>query len=154
LVATAEAALHAPRLPPAEVQRVRAVLAALGARDPDEAARLSEALAQRLRDWDILFDLRAPFEGLAEVFGPGRVAASHEALAARKGQGLVVPTRVACEGNVQIEAEFAPGGWEAAPSVGLVLNDNQGHSKAVRAVAWAPDGQTLASASEDGTVKL
>ncbi|HKB35169.1 MAG TPA: protein kinase, partial [Gemmataceae bacterium] len=84
-------ALAAPRLSSADIDRVRTMLSTLEARDPALAERLQHSLAQRLRDWDVLFDLQRTFDGLADIIDPARVQPADGALRSRKGNANRVP---------------------------------------------------------------
>ena len=42
----------------------------------------------------------------------------------------------------------------ASPLLGTTLSTYGGHAGSVNAVAWSPDGQRIASASDDNTVQL
>jgi tetratricopeptide (TPR) repeat protein/tRNA A-37 threonylcarbamoyl transferase component Bud32 len=119
------AGLHLPTLPDEVRQRVASQLRALRERDPDRAGALQGEFAQRLRDWEPLFDLSAPFRNLGEVFDPGRVHVAGTTLLAvpidpAPDGPPVVATLAPSAGNMQLEAVFDPS-WASAPVVGLIL---------------------------------
>ncbi len=155
-----EGKLARARLTPEDVTRIDGLIALLAGRDAGLGRRARELRAQRVRDWETVFDLHAPYAELPQVFvaGRARVAGGRLVLAGgpaegRVGVGLPGLTRVPCRGNVQLKAEFDPG-WESAAEVGLLLNVSQGHHGTVQAAAFSPDGQVVATASADGLVAV
>jgi serine/threonine protein kinase len=126
------ARLREPRsLTPEVLAGFRDDLDWLEARAPELVPELREGLAKRLRVWDPLFDLAAPFDRSSAVLDPILVrvdqADSIGPTLVRHGPPEpIVLTRVACRGsNVQLTAVFADGSWQSAPSVGLLLNASQ-----------------------------
>jgi tRNA A-37 threonylcarbamoyl transferase component Bud32 len=117
--------LERPRLEPEDVERFERNAQALAARDPEAAAELRTRLRQRLHDWDVVFELRAPFAEAGKVFAAADVEVKGDRLTIRRGpQGgadTFALTRVPCSGNVELEAEFDES-WESAATVGLALN--------------------------------
>jgi tRNA A-37 threonylcarbamoyl transferase component Bud32 len=114
-----------PRLEPENVERFERNVQALATRDPGAAAELRQGLRQRRRDWETLFELRAPFAEAEQVFAADDIDVKEGRLTIRSGprdaaDGWAL-TRVPCAGNVQLEAEL-DGSWESAGAVGLALN--------------------------------
>jgi tetratricopeptide (TPR) repeat protein/predicted Ser/Thr protein kinase len=103
----------------ADLARARLQLALLERVDPREAARVAAELRQRESIWPGVFTLEPPFIAAATVFGPGRVQAAGDLL--RSAESGAVRTRTACEGNVQLKAEF-DGAWKESSQLGLMLN--------------------------------
>jgi tetratricopeptide (TPR) repeat protein/predicted Ser/Thr protein kinase len=126
-LAPAQAAAWRARLPQAladsiraaDLARARQQLALLERLDSKEAARLRAELRQRESIWPGVFTLEAPFVAAAGVFGPGRVQAVGDLL--RCSESGSVRTRTACEGNVQLKAEF-DSAWKESARLGLMLN--------------------------------
>jgi hypothetical protein len=117
--------LERPRLEPEDVERFERNVQALAARDPEAAAELRTRLRHRMRDWDAVFELRAPFAEAGRVFAADLVRVQGDRLTVAPGppgapEALVL-SRVPCSGNVLLEAEFDES-WESAASVGLALN--------------------------------
>ena len=136
----------------------------LGSRAPELVPGLRKALDERLRRWQPLFELKAPFDGLQAVFGSGASAVVSGEVLRRSGkaaEGLL--TRVRCRGNVQLEAECSAS-WEGAHRVGLALNARaggkgrpaRGYTFEVRAMAppRAPGEQRAAAEEREGPISF
>jgi serine/threonine protein kinase len=146
-----ESILGLARLEPEDVARFEDGLKALASRQPDTEPELRDWLKKRLAGWEKAF-YQGPRSSPDEVFEPGAVAVTPAGLVPRLPASPLL-TRVPCNGNAQLEADF-DGTWEQAPELGLVLLGTTGHSEPCQALAFAPDGRTLASAGGDGTVRI
>jgi tetratricopeptide (TPR) repeat protein len=147
-----EAILRLERLEPDDVARFEDGLKALASRQPDTVPEWRDRLKKRLAGWESVFYLGSRSPSPDEVFEAGAVAVTPAGLTPRLTATPLL-TRLPCNGNAQLEADF-DGSWERAPELGLVLLGTTGHTDPCRALAFAPDGRTLASASGDGTVRL
>jgi serine/threonine protein kinase len=94
-----------------DIDRIRSVLRRVSEYAPQAVAPLEAALGERLTRLDPVFTLAAPFEGLAGVFEPGQVEVSERGLvAADRSPGereRLIPSKVACQGDVEIEGMFS-----------------------------------------------
>ncbi|MBM4034856.1 MAG: serine/threonine protein kinase [Planctomycetes bacterium] len=124
------ASLRRPTVQEGDVKRAEADIRFLEARAPEQVAALRRALEERLRAWQPVFDLRAPFAEVGQVFEPGRVKVEGDAMVLqRTAPPDAVPRTdsfVACEGNVQAEVTFARG-WEKSALLGARLNGERGN---------------------------
>jgi serine/threonine protein kinase len=124
-------AVRQVRLGPEDIQQIQADIAWLAERNAARADDLRSSFEQRLGQWQEVFDLQAPFEGLTKVFSPEVVRAKEECLvlvsppsAGGGAKAHVVPTLVDSRGAVQLEAYF-DAGWQKAAEIGLALNHQQ-----------------------------
>jgi len=120
--ASIQKAIQKERVPEDESARIEAGIAALAVRDGTRAAELSEKLADRLRDWQLVFELGPPFANVAEVFDPEVVHIDGDLLRAKAG---TIATRVACVGDARVEAEFHCDDIPKSPFGVLVGTDSQ-----------------------------
>jgi WD40 repeat protein/tetratricopeptide (TPR) repeat protein len=152
------ASIQKPTLLPDEIARFEANLKLLAGRAPALVPPLREAIDRRLRVWEKVIDLTAPFDEFATVLDPARVKVEADRLAlGRVGSGpggaaTTILTAVPSPGSVQFDAVFHD--WETASRIGLLLNVTPGHTQRVHALAPSPDGLTLATAGSDGSVRL
>ncbi len=152
--------LRTARLTPDDVRRAEADVAWLAGRDGPKAAHLRGSLRDRLAQWQEVFDVRGPFDGLARVFAPELVTVKGPhllpvvlpELGGPVSSQPVVPTRVGSRGAVQLEAEFDPS-WQEAAEIGLALNHQPAHRGFVHRVSFSPDGKLLYSAGRDRTAR-
>ncbi|MCX5660473.1 MAG: protein kinase [Planctomycetota bacterium] len=118
-------ALRVPQLTPADMMRVEALLAGLETRDKAQVPALRQALAERSRAWQPIFDLKPPFAGLeAALGGPpvGEVPTATSPVAEPvSSKPLPVADGGPCNGSVQIEARLGPG-WDEDTILVLYLN--------------------------------
>jgi len=102
-------AIHRPALQPSDVATAREAIARLAGYDHGRATQLSHELDQRLRIWESSAVIAKPFSGLADVFNKGLVRVEGDGLIAASPESAVaqVATRIACSGNVQVDAQFS-----------------------------------------------
>ncbi len=117
--------IRRPTLSEEDFSRIGALVDALAERRPAAAGPVRQALEQRRRGWRVVFDLKAPFAELDSVMDAGDVHRQGTELACRApgkkpGQPNIL-TRLACEGNVKLEARFTAS-WRRAGRIGLALN--------------------------------
>lgn len=100
---------------------VQQAIALLQKRDASSAAQLQKQLSERLRNWDVVWDLQPPFDNLATVMRQETVQPvdSRGMLLRPKGDFLVA--RTSCQGNTECEARFHKN-WANAPQVGLFMH--------------------------------
>ena len=114
-------AIAQPRMTKEEKARIEASLDLLAARDASSVPALRQALQERARAWDPVFELAPPFANVGEVFPPSAVQVQKKGLLPARRDSKNVPTRVPAGGNAQLEAVFARD-WEHSDEIGLVLN--------------------------------
>lgn len=137
--------LEQPRLSPDVEKHVRDALAPLAARAPEAAASLEQLLRERQSGWQLLFDLRPPYQEWQEVFHVPLKPRRDGLERAGGGQGTLVRTRAACRGPVRLEAVFDPS-WGQASQLGLVLNNVEAPTGEVLRLAISFDGRFVAAA--------
>jgi WD40 repeat protein/tetratricopeptide (TPR) repeat protein len=165
-----EDSLRRDRIPDQDKAMIDRALELLQARDPDLAQPLRERRAQRYKDWENVFALQPPFADREEVFDPtttpievderNGVPAFLRLKPAGQRLGLspagVTLTTARCAGDVELNAVFQ--GLPANGSaLGLLLNGQPANGGAAftggaHALAFAPDGRTLAASVTPGTV--
>jgi tetratricopeptide (TPR) repeat protein len=94
------------------------------ARDPEGARQLRNEYAARVPLWRSLFTLEAPFAQSTAVFDSARVQApepGYLTVSALPEPSGPVLTRIACEGNSELRAQF-DASWQTCAHLGLVLN--------------------------------
>ena len=130
---------------------IEARIAWLGPRAADLVPPLREQLRRRLRVWQEVFQLAAPYERLDEVFSPEQVQREDGQLLPDGPADLAdqpaipayrVLTKIPSHGHVQLTAVFR---FDAGPPgpVGLLLHavDNRGYLFRVRPPRRSPDGR-------------
>lgn len=116
-----QTALRQPRLDPQHLAALEADLAWIAARSSNYADSLSGELTNRLRAWQPLFELTAPYANAQDIFHPADIRLDpHGIQFVNETAGSVLPTRFPSHGPVRVEAEFHSSNWKAQ-SVGLVL---------------------------------
>jgi tetratricopeptide (TPR) repeat protein len=112
-----------PQLTDEDVAHIDAMIGLLAGRSPRQGETLKAALEDRRQSWKTVFDLRAPFDGLAGRFPQGAVEVSGgklvRAAGTAGGQEAVLTTAI-CQGDSQLDAEFQ-GPWRNWERVGLAL---------------------------------
>lgn len=140
-----QGAIQRPSLDGEQLERLSGDLAFLEVRDAEAAAVLRRELDRRLRAWTVLFDLRPPFDKLAECFDPAEVEADGRRMKVlagppreigevekRDGQEArpvpppslprFVPARIASGGNVELKVALAESVLHASQRAGIALN--------------------------------
>ena len=110
-------AIQQPKLFRQEIAKIKTQLTELAVRDPGLAAVVRAELEQRSADWQLLFELRPPFDKLEEVFDEKQVTAQRDVLLSRRPKTL---TSLHCPARARLEAEFDES-WIEAGQVGLLL---------------------------------
>ena len=142
LAAHIEESIHRPRLQPEDVAQLEDLLRALDQRKPEAAAPLRQALNKRLRMWEPVFELAAPYTALPDGLDPKHVRVEEGGLiisatvAARETTAQPprrrrLLTRIACGGNVRAEVDFDDS-WPSATELGLVLNAEEERTDAAQ----------------------
>lgn len=145
-----EQSIRMPKLAAADVERIEAALLLLDPRDSSRADQLRKSLEERRVRWQELFSLEPPFTSFKDVFGTSRLLrVDPEAVRLSDANTETAPpaqrvlTRVACRGDVQLDAMFAES-WQSGGEIGLILNASptSGYSFVLRLPpASASDGE-------------
>jgi WD40 repeat protein/tRNA A-37 threonylcarbamoyl transferase component Bud32 len=137
--------LEQPRLSPEAAEQVQSALAPLAARAPEAAAALEQLLRERQGGWQLLFDLRPPYQEWREVFHDSLKPRSDRLERTGGGRGTLVRTRAVCRGPVRLEAVF-DASWGKASQLGLVLNNVEAPTGEVLRLAVSSDARFVAAA--------
>jgi len=113
--------LSRPRVEPADVPAFEADVAWITARDAELGTMLGSELRARLRTWNPVLELAAPFPHLRDAFAAELVAAADGRLTRTGTTPPAVPTLISSRGPLRAEVEFAPG-WEDGTALGLVVH--------------------------------
>ncbi len=156
-VAAVRADLRGPRVLPADVPGLESRLAWLTPRDADLARGLDAELRARLRAWQAVAEVAAPFANAAAVFAPGAARVEGDRLLS---SGPNFATCLPVQGTLRVEADFA-GDWYRGGAVGLSFGDKSGYAFVLRP-AWPrgdPDaparvGQPQSFEASGGTARL
>lgn len=114
--------LGAARIEPGERQAIEDELAWFAERDARRSAELRAELHGRLRKWQSIVELAAPFERAGEIFARDKVAAKNGGLVALADDGLPLATTVESRDPIRVEATYSPG-WEQADRLGVFVHD-------------------------------
>jgi serine/threonine protein kinase len=124
--------ISAERITVAEGERIAATLSELEKHRPELAAVLGKALAKRQTAWKTVASLAPPFEELTGVFpgelvrlapdAPDVLVLHRPALAPGNGR---TATRIGCEGDVRLSADWPAPWWGKVAELGLSVNDVQ-----------------------------
>jgi len=116
--AAIQADLKKPRVVEADVPGLETRLAWLAARDPEQAKNLDKDLRARLRAWQPIVELVAPFANRADVFTNG--TASFEADRIWSGTPFL-PTRIPMTGTSKVEVDYV-GDWYKSAQIGILFS--------------------------------
>ncbi len=122
-----------PNVPPEDVSHIEAALTLLSTRAPQSVPALRQELQQRLRRWEPVGELTAPFDNVDAIFAAGTVQREESRVFVTAPTGdkppVFIRTRAPCLGNVQLVMDVAAG-WSALSQIGLVLHAQatQGYS--------------------------
>jgi len=153
--------LRRPKLPQQEIARLEHAIELLEQRAPEKATPLRQALAQRQRNWQSIFQLAAPYSNVSEIFDTDQVELyGGQLIRAQQssnsdGLDCVVLTRRKCPGNVELHAIFHRDWSSNSNKVGLVLNGSEqgGYRFILRAVdssAESADDLSFDEVKNDG----
>jgi hypothetical protein len=109
-----------PRVEAADKPRLERDLLWIADRDAELASKLRTEYSGRLRSWQPVFDLVAPFDRAARFLPPSAVAVRPTGLV-RTTSEPTVRVLTASRGAVRAEVVFAPG-WERASALGVVIH--------------------------------
>jgi tetratricopeptide (TPR) repeat protein len=153
-----------PTLEPADETRLKAEIALLAPRNAERSKELEQRLLKRMRSWQTYARLGPPFANLERVFDPSSVkiesggvlpkaletAESHAGVA----PNTFLPTRLECEGNVQLDVVFLPGTWSKGEKIGLLLYDNRWHTGLIQGLAYNGASDALVLLDEQGLTRI
>jgi tetratricopeptide (TPR) repeat protein len=147
-------AIHQPTLPTPEVARIEQAISLLEDRAPALVAPLHQALAERRRTWQPVFQLAPPYDNVDDIFVSREVTPEDGQLTragpsgGRKMENSLLTSQPSV-GNVELHAVFKPG-WSSATEIGLILNgrERDGYRFIVRPEG-APALQTANDAIDD-----
>ncbi len=129
--AAVRAELRGARVSPADVPGLEARLAWLAPRDAEVARVLDAELRARLRAWQTVAEVAAPFANAAAAFAPGAVRLEAGQLVV---VGPGVATRLPAQGTLKVTADFA-GDWYRGGPLGLTFGARAGYAFVLRP-AW------------------
>ena len=133
--------IHKASLQAEDTTKIERIIAWLARRDATTASRLRGELQARLRAWELLFEISAPFAGAVTWFQDGQVHSEGEALVFTPRSGSksadVAHTKVPTPASSEFTATFAEDSWTADSRLGLMLNcrNNQGYAFLLSVVA-------------------
>ncbi len=110
-------AIQQPKLFRQEIAQIKTQLKELAVRDPGLAAVVRAELEQRSADWQLLFELKPPFDKLEEVFDEKQVTAQRDVLLSRGPKTLTslhCPARARIGGGIRRKLDRSRSGRAAA----------------------------------------
>ena len=155
LAEVTQAAIRQPRVE-ADDPTIARLLDVLEHRSPERTTLLREELANRLRLWRSVVQLRPPFEDVEAVLNAPDIEVQDEQLVRRSpptdrpvprktlAERNTIPIACASEGNVRLVAEFGEG-WDSAGEIGLLLNLPTEKASVIRSLAFSPNGKWIAA---------
>lgn len=113
--------LRRPRVTAEDLSSLQKDIRWLAARDESLAQTLRMELSGRLRDWQPVVDVAAPFANSEAVFQPQSVRRDTQGLIRREAAIPIVPTAISSRGRVRLTVTFS-GSWESSRKVGVVIH--------------------------------